>query len=104
MGKNPETKVTAKITKALDKIGAIWYKQHGNSMSVSGTPDLLVCYRGRFYGIEVKTEENEADAAQLNQMRRIVEIGGGVSGVCRTPADAITLLGHHIPDTCKIVK
>lgn len=92
MAKNPETAITAKITNALDKIGAYWVKQHGSSMSVAGTPDLLVCYHGRFFGIEVKTDTNDADAAQLNQMRRIREIGGGISGVCRNAKDALLLL------------
>lgn len=92
MAKKPETAIVNRITKALDKVGAYWVKAHGSSMGRGGVPDLLVCYRGRFFGMEVKTETNEADPAQVHEMKRIVEIGGGIAGVVRTPAEALALL------------
>jgi hypothetical protein len=42
----------------------------------SGAPDFLVCYRGKFMGIECKAGRGKATALQLDNLKRIEENGG----------------------------
>ena len=39
-------------------------------------PDIICCYRGRFYGIEVKTEDGEPTRLQEATIRKIQKAGG----------------------------
>jgi len=41
-----------------------------------GVPDLLLCYRGEFIGLEVKSDTGKATKIQLAQMQRIRAAGG----------------------------
>ena len=42
----------------------------------AGIPDIICCYRGRFYGFEVKTEAGRPTVLQLAVMRKIRGAGG----------------------------
>lgn len=41
-----------------------------------GTPDLLVCVRGKFLAIEVKSETGKVSEAQAHMLEEISEAGG----------------------------
>jgi Holliday junction resolvase len=77
MPSKPETRLQKKIADRLRDRGAWVGKIHGNIYS-AGIPDLLGCYRGRFFALEVKTPENKKGATELQeaQLRRIREAGG----------------------------
>jgi hypothetical protein len=49
----------------------------------TGVPDLLVCYQGRFYGVEVKAGKNKPSPEQIEQLR-LIELAGGVAVVVRS--------------------
>ena len=51
-----EKSVVASLTAKLRARGAYVVKHHGSQFGTQGTPDLLVCYRGRFVAIEVKRD------------------------------------------------
>lgn len=42
----------------------------------AGIPDIICCYRGHFYGFEVKTEVGRPTKLQEATIRRINEAGG----------------------------
>jgi hypothetical protein len=42
----------------------------------SGAPDFLVCYRGKFMGIECKAGRGKPTELQLDNLKRIEESGG----------------------------
>ena len=42
----------------------------------SGVPDIIACYRGRFFGIECKAGKNKPTALQEKNLRDISEAGG----------------------------
>lgn len=74
----PEGRVKAKAKKLLAEIGAyqFWPVQSGFGAS---TLDALICYRGRFYGLETKRPGvHKATVRQACVMREIAEAGGGV--------------------------
>lgn len=88
-----EKDIVAKIKKALMKKGAWVIKTHG-SLHVSGLPDIIACYEGRFIGIEVKRPETrntvtERQQAVLDQ----IAAAGGIAGVATSVDEALTLVG-----------
>jgi len=60
----PEAKLGHKIRDALEKRGAFVFKVHGGPMMMAGLPDLVVCYRGRYIGLEVKMPGNKPSPIQ----------------------------------------
>lgn len=51
-------------------------KVHGGPYQDPGTPDLLVCYLGRFLAVEVKTPRGVASTEQLAAQGDILAAGG----------------------------
>jgi len=82
MGKQPEAQLSENITKALKKEAKkrghelFIFKVHGHDQQMSGVPDLLACYRGRFIGLEVKMPGNHPSPRQIYVMDRIAWAGG----------------------------
>lgn len=72
----PEGKVKAKVKKYLTEMGAYYAMPATGGYGLSGTPDFLVCYRGRFVGIECKAGKNKPTALQLAALDRITGAGG----------------------------
>ena len=65
-----------RLKKWLKENGAWYCKYHGDAYSTAGVPDLLVCMRGKFAGVEVKAEDGEPTELQLWTIDRIREAGG----------------------------
>jgi len=42
----------------------------------AGCPDITVCIKGKFIGLEVKTDKGVQSVAQLNAQRQIEKAGG----------------------------
>lgn len=89
-----ESSIQRAVIKALrEEHGCYVLKVHGNAHTDAGTPDLLVCYGGRFVGMELKqpgryVKPKGIQAARLRQ----IEKAGGVAGVVRSVSDALELL------------
>jgi hypothetical protein len=78
----PESKLVKSIQSHLESKGARSFKIHGeDSFQEVGIPDLLVCYRGRFVGLEVKQLGNSPSRMQVRVLREIVSAGGYASVV-----------------------
>lgn len=75
---NPETKLTQKMMAVLRDRGAYVVKIHGSAYQTAGIPDLLICYKGHFIGIEVKVPGRESTVTDLqaNTSRKIKAAGG----------------------------
>ena len=87
-----EKHIVADIKKALTKKGAWVVKTHG-SLHSAGLPDILVCYKGQFLGLEVKrpeTRENvtERQKAVIDQIHQ----AGGMAGVVCSVDEALYFL------------
>ena len=54
--------------------------------SVRGVPDILVCRKGRFIGLEIKDNKDIASPIQSEMLTRITE-SGGVGRVVRSLED-----------------
>lgn len=73
MAMTPEGKVKKKIKDYLKAVEAWYYMPVSNGMGRSGCPDILVCYKGKFYAFEAKAPGKLANTTP-NQDREIAAI------------------------------
>ena len=72
-----EKEIENEIKAYIKACGGLCYKIHGGDLyQESGIPDLLCCWVGLFFGIEVKDPEGEPSALQLAQGIRIKKAKG----------------------------
>jgi len=86
----PEQLIQGKILRELRARGI--YVVKVISASRNGVPDLLVCFNGRFIGIEVKTPNGNASRLQKLNLSWI-EDSGGNAFVARSWEDVKEKLG-----------
>ena len=72
----PEGRVKQKVRKVLNELGAYYSMTVTGGFGNSGTPDYIVCFGGRFYGIECKAQDNKPTALQLKHLKDIKRNGG----------------------------
>lgn len=90
-----EKSIENKIKTYLRSKGAYCVKYHGNQFSQVGVPDLLVCYKGRFIGIEIKNETGKTSPLQDVNIHNIKR-AGGISFVARSVEDVSFVIDHII--------
>lgn len=76
-----------RIQKHLKQRGAYSYHPHGAGAAVAGVPDLLVCYKGRFLGLEVKLPGGDATELQAHTIR-MIQRACGLAGVVHSVEEA----------------
>ncbi len=65
MAKKPETKFWENVVKPrLEKIPNLYFRKI-QQVSVRGVPDVLICYRGRFFAFELKVPPNKVKKGSL---------------------------------------
>lgn len=81
----PEGKVKASIKAVLKDLGAWFYMPIQNGMGVTGIPDFIACYDGRFVAIEAKAPGKAANTT-ANQRRQLndIEAAEGIALVVAT--------------------
>ena len=75
-GKKQETKLQKKVQDYIESIGGYCFKVHGSAYMKSGIPDVIVCYKGYFIGIECKIGKNKMSSLQEEHRDMIVRAGG----------------------------
>ena len=65
-----------KVKLYLKQKGAYFIKTHGDRFSKVGVPDLIVCYKGLFIGIELKAPNGKPSELQLAHLKMIHKAGG----------------------------
>lgn len=78
---------------------ALVYKIHGSPMQTAGIPDLIICLKGQFVGLEVKLqrpgESREAAYGRASEAQRrqlaAIENAGGAAAIVLSVEEA---LGH----------
>ena len=87
----PEAKLSKKIMKAWRDRGAWVFKVWGNAHQMSGVPDLVGVYRGRFIACETKMPGNAPSPIQQHRITQI-EAAGGLTVVAYSVEEATALL------------
>ena len=87
-----ESQLVQNIKKYLATVPECFaWKEHGGQYGTAGIPDIIVCYKGRFVGLEAKVGKNQPtklQAASIEQIRK----AGGTAAVVRSIADVKTVL------------
>jgi hypothetical protein len=76
MAATPEKKVKDKVRKILDTAGAFQFMPATHGYGASGVPDIVGCYRGKFFAIECKAGSNRPTALQEKVLNSIASKGG----------------------------
>ena len=76
MAKTPERAVKDKVVAQLKALGAYYFYPVTGGFGASGVPDIIVCYKGRFFGLECKANGNKPTALQQLNIDKINDAGG----------------------------
>jgi hypothetical protein len=74
--KTPESWEKTEIRQRLDACGAWVFSPFMAGYGKSGVSDIVGCYRGKFFAIEVKREGKEPTPIQTRRMAEIEAAGG----------------------------
>lgn len=88
-----EKTIVAKILKYLREQGAWAEKVHGSAYQRKGMLDIVGCYRGQFFAIEVKVFPNQPTEIQQHVMDEITK-SGGIAIVAWSIDDARSLVAQ----------
>jgi len=80
MAMTPEGKVKKKIVEQLKTLGCYYFFPATGGYGKSGVPDIVGCYKGKFFGIECKAGKNTPTALQEKNLSDIT-LAGGVAAV-----------------------
>ena len=81
-----ETTITRRVLRVLRQ-GGFAYKTHGSAFQQAGLPDVVGCYVGIFFGIEVKVPGKTASKLQQRTIDEIIA-AGGIAG-CVTSVEPV---------------
>lgn len=76
MATTPEAKVKKRVKEILRILGAYYVMPVTSGYGNSGAPDFLVCYTGKFIGIECKSRSGRVTALQRKNLDLIDNAGG----------------------------
>jgi hypothetical protein len=86
----PEAKVKAKVVKVLQSIPNLYYFfPVTGGFGRSGVPDIIVCFRGKFIGIECKAGKGKTTPLQDRELSAINAAGGVTLLVNEDNVDAV---------------
>jgi len=71
-----EARYAAKLLPALRAIGAWAVKIHGGAFQQAGLPDILGCYRGGFFALELKQCGKKLTLQQISTLSMLCAAGG----------------------------
>jgi hypothetical protein len=91
----PEAKVKKKVKATLDKLGAYYFMPFMGGYGAAGVPDIVACYKGRFFGIECKGGGGRTTALQVKNLNEIGRCGGIPLVINEENVDQLEEIIHH---------
>lgn len=76
MADTPEVKVKKRVVAQLKELGAYYFYPVTGGYGGSGVPDIVGCYKGKFFAIECKAGKNKPTALQQKNIDSIIAKGG----------------------------
>lgn len=86
-----EAKTQTKIIEYLNVLPETWLVKTITT-NKPGTPDIIVCHKGMFIGIEVKSETGKLSRLQKYRLKEIRDAGGE------------TIIARSLSDVKKVIK
>lgn len=90
MAQTPEVKVKRVVVAQLKKLGAYFFYPVTGGYGASGVPDIVGCYKGKFFAIECKAGTNKPTALQQKNIDAIAAQGGAVCVVNEDNMESVT--------------
>ena len=72
----PEAKVKKKVVQQLKLLDAYYFYPVTGGYGRSGVPDIVGCYKGKFFAIECKAGTNRPTPLQALNLEQIMLTGG----------------------------
>jgi hypothetical protein len=92
-----EAGIVEKIKAYLKTVpGCFFYKNHGGAYGTAGLPDLVICFKGRFAALEVKTATGKPTVLQEITLDRIRK-AGGIAEIVRSVGEVKRIIAE-IPE------
>lgn len=93
----PEARRSRDIQKALKAAGYFCFKVHGSEMMMAGLPDIIVCARGLFIGLETKTPDKRGNVSPRQEyVHAKIHDAYGVVFVVASPAEALRKVDEYL--------
>ena len=97
MGTQPESRLQRKIQDALKLEGYFVFKVHGSELMMGGLPDLIVCAKGLFIGLEVKLPSTRNNTSpRQDYVHGLIRAADGAAVVVCSPTEAITFVQAYL--------
>jgi Holliday junction resolvase len=90
MADTPEVKVKRKVVAQLKILKAYYFYPVTGGYGASGVPDIVGCYKGKFFAIECKAGKNKPTALQQKNIDSIAAQGGAVWVVNEDNMEGVT--------------
>lgn len=72
---NPETRFKMKVQSRLATIPNLWVVKI-QQVALRGIPDIIICYKGKFFAWELKVGKNDVTQLQQHVLNNISKAGG----------------------------
>lgn len=97
MGSQRESQLSRKIMQALRAEGYFCFKVHGGPTMMAGLPDIIVCARGFFIGLETKLPETRHNTSPRQEhVHRQIQAADGVAQVVCSAREALEVIALTI--------
>ena len=90
MASTPEVKVKRCVVAQLQALGVYFFYPVTGGYGASGVPDIVGCYKGKFFAIECKAGKNKPTALQQKNIDSIAAQGGAVWVVNEENMEGVT--------------
>lgn len=89
MARTPERKAKDAGVEIVKKYNAYYFFPEHAGYGRAGIPDMIVCYRGMFLGVEFKAGYNKPTALQERELAMIEKAGGSAMVIREDTVDAL---------------
>lgn len=99
MGQQKESKLSRRIMDAIRSAGYFCFKVHGGPTMTAGLPDIIVCARGIFIGLETKNPESRGNVSPIQtHIHSMIQRAGGYVAVVCSPSEALEVIEAALLD------
>ena len=92
----PEKRVKTKVVAILKELGTYYFYPVTGGYGASGVPDIIGCYKGRFFAIECKAGKGKTTALQEKNIAQIIAQGGLAMVINEDNIEDVNELLRHI--------
>jgi Holliday junction resolvase len=92
----PEKRVKTKVVAILKELGTYYFYPVTGGYGASGVPDIVGCYKGKFFAIECKAGKGKTTALQEKNIAQIIAQGGLAMVINEDNIEDVNELLRHI--------